>query len=232
MTQPWSSGNAWSPRDQFCLNRNIFSYYCHLHDVKLFIVKKTQSLDEIWKNHSTIHASKSHELHCMDFSLVNFHLMSATIFREITSHYGDDHSIKKYLAGVKTDLWGFIRFLEITSRYDKHNFLFESKWMSWHFICLTSQSHLTRMISIIKWHLTIKHSEEISSEPHSLHYKFATDASILHIFEGYWAKNTSWMEVLARDMPSGRVKIIFDMLRGLREGDSFNLRNPHLQEQN
>ena len=33
-------------------------------------------------------------------------------------------------------------------------------------------------------------------------YKFATDASILYIFEGYWAENSSWMEVLARDMPS------------------------------
>ena len=64
--------------------------------------------------------------HCMSFSLVNFHPMSVTIFREITSHYGDDHSIKKYLAGVKNDLWGFIRFLEITSRYDKHNFLLKA----------------------------------------------------------------------------------------------------------
>ena len=89
--------------------------------------------------------------------------------------------------------------------------------MSWHFICLTSQSHRTRMISIIKWHLTIKHPKGISSKPHYLHYKFTTDASILHIFEGYWAKNSSWMEVLARDMPSWRVKIIFDMVRGLRE---------------
>ena len=62
----------------------------------------------------------------MNLSLINFHLMSLTIFREITSHYGDDHSIKKYLAGVKTDLWSFIRFLEITSRYDKHNFLSKS----------------------------------------------------------------------------------------------------------
>jgi hypothetical protein len=68
----------------------------------------------------------SHEVHCMSFSLINFHRMSVTIFREITSHYGDDHSIKKYLAGVKNDLWGFIRFLEITSRYDKHNFLLKA----------------------------------------------------------------------------------------------------------
>ena len=62
----------------------------------------------------------------MNFSLANFHLMSVTIFREITSLYGDDHGIKKYLAGVKTDLWGLIRFLEITSRYDKHNFLLKA----------------------------------------------------------------------------------------------------------
>ena len=68
----------------------------------------------------------SHEVHCMSFSLINFHRMSVTIFREITSHYGDHHSIKKYLVGVKTDLWGFIRFLEITSRYDKHNFMLKA----------------------------------------------------------------------------------------------------------
>ena len=54
------------------------------------------------------------------------HRMSVTIFREITSHSGDHHSIKNYLAGVKNDLWGFIRFLEITSRYDKHNFLLKA----------------------------------------------------------------------------------------------------------
>ena len=93
-------------------------------------------------------------------------------------------------------------------------FSVESKWMSCVFICLTSQLHHTRMISIIKTHLTIKHPKGISSEPHILPFKFATDASILHIFEGYWAKNSSWMEVLARDMPSWRVKIIFDMVRG------------------
>ena len=68
----------------------------------------------------------SHEVHCMSFSLINFHRMSVTIFREITSHYGDHHGIKNYLAGVKTDLWGFIRFLEITSRYDKHSFLLKA----------------------------------------------------------------------------------------------------------
>ena len=93
--------------------------------------------------------------------------------------------------------------------------------MSWHFICLTSQSHRTRMISIIKWHLTIKHPKGIPSEPHILPFKFATDASILHIFEGYWAKNTSWMEVLAKDMPSWRVKIIFEMVCELREGGAL-----------
>ena len=64
--------------------------------------------------------------YCMNFSLVNFHRVGVTIFREITSCYGDDHSIKKYLAGVKTDLWSFIRFLEITSRYDKHKFLLKT----------------------------------------------------------------------------------------------------------
>ena len=46
----WCRGNAWSPRDQFCLNRNTFSCYHHLHNAKLFIVKKKQSLDENWKN--------------------------------------------------------------------------------------------------------------------------------------------------------------------------------------
>ena len=78
----------------------------------------------------------------------------------------------------------------------------------------------------------MKHPKGIPSEQHSLHYKFATDAFILHIFESYWAKNTSWVEVLARDMPSWRVKIISEIARGLREGDSFTLRNSHLQEQN
>jgi len=99
-------------------------------------------------------------------------------------------------------------------------FSVESKWMSCVFICLTSQLHHTRMISIIKTHLTIKHPKGISSEPHILPFKFATDASILHIFEGYWAKNTSWMEVLARDMPSWRVKINVEMVRGIREGEA------------
>ena len=46
----WCRGNARSPRDQFCLNRNTFSCYHHLHNAKLFIVKKKQSLDENWKN--------------------------------------------------------------------------------------------------------------------------------------------------------------------------------------
>ena len=95
--------------------------------------------------------------------------------------------------------------------------------MSCHFICLTRQPHRTRMISIIKWHLTIKHPKRISSEPHILPFKFATDAFILHIFEGYWAKYTSWMEVLERYMPSWRVKIEFEMVRGLREDNSFTL---------
>ena len=137
MTQPCSSGSAWSPSDRFCLNRNIFSYYYHLHDVKLFIVKKTQSLDEIWKNQSTIHASKSHEVHCMDFSLVNSHLMSVTIFREITSHYGDDDSMKKYFDWGKTDLWGFMRFLDtkhatIISNFRDETFrgVWCSEWIS------------------------------------------------------------------------------------------------------
>ena len=58
--------------------------------------------------------------------LVNFHRVSVTIFREITSPYGDHHIIKNYLAGVKTDLWGFIRFLEMASKYDKHNFLLKA----------------------------------------------------------------------------------------------------------
>ena len=102
-------------------------------------------------------------------------------------------------------------------------FSVESKWMSCHFICLTSQSHRTRMISIIKWHLTIKHPKGISSEPHILPFKFATDSSILNIFERNWGKNTSWMEVFARDMPSRRVKIKVEMVRGLREGEGSTL---------
>ena len=97
--------------------------------------------------------------------------------------------------------------------------------MSCHFICLTRQPHRTRMISIIKWHLTIKHPKRISSEPHILPFKFATDAFILHIFEGYWAKYTSWMEVLERYMPSWRVKIEFEMVRGLREGRALIFRS-------
>ena len=92
----------------------------------------------------------------------------------------------------------------------------------WHlFICLTSHSHRTRMISIIKWHLTIKHPKGIPSEPHILPFKFATDASILYILEGYWAKNSSWMEVIARDMPSWRVKIKVERVCGLREGGAL-----------
>ena len=82
-----------------------------------------------------------------------------------------------------------------------------------------------------KWHLTIKHPKRISSEPHILPFKFATDAVILHVFEGYWAKYTSWMEVLERYMPSWRVKIEFEMVRGLREGEGFTLQIHILQEE-
>jgi len=46
----WCRGKEWSPRDQFCFNWNTFSCYHHLHNPKLFIVKKKQSLDENWKN--------------------------------------------------------------------------------------------------------------------------------------------------------------------------------------
>ena len=97
----------------------------------------------------------------------------------------------------------------------------ESKWMSCVFICLTSQLHHTRMISIIKTHLTIKHPKGISSEPHILPFKFATDASILHIFEGYWAKSTPWMGVLARNMPSWRVKIEVERACEVCEGGAL-----------
>ena len=46
----------------------------------------------------------------MNFSLVSFHRMSVTIFREIIPHCGDDDSTKKYPAEVKTELLGFITF--------------------------------------------------------------------------------------------------------------------------
>ena len=104
----------YSFKNQFCLSTHAAAFSHLLCNVKLSLVKEKQSLDGICKNQSTIHASASYQVHCMDFSLVNFHLISVTIFREIILHYGDDHSIKKYLAGVKTDLWSFIRFLEIT----------------------------------------------------------------------------------------------------------------------
>ena len=113
-------------KNQFCLSDHAAAFSHLLCNVKLSRVKEKQSLDEIRKSQSTIYPTTSHEVHCMNFSLVNFHRVSVTIFREITSHYGDHHSIKKYLAGVKTDLWGFIRFLEMTSRYDKHNFLLKA----------------------------------------------------------------------------------------------------------
>ena len=46
----------------------------------------------------------------MNFSLVSFHRMGVTIFREIIPHCGDDDSTKKYPAEVKTELLGFITF--------------------------------------------------------------------------------------------------------------------------
>ena len=49
----------------------------------------------------------------MNFSLVSFHRMSVTIFREIIYHCGDDNSTKKYPEYVKTELWSFISFHDI-----------------------------------------------------------------------------------------------------------------------
>ena len=57
-----------------------------------------------------MHRHRMNEVHCIDFSLVNFHLMSVTIFRETILYCEDDDSTKKYPAEVKTELLGFITF--------------------------------------------------------------------------------------------------------------------------
>ena len=48
----------------------------------------------------------------MNLSFFSFHLMTVFFWRWITSHYGDDDSMKKYFDWGKTDLWGFMRFLD------------------------------------------------------------------------------------------------------------------------
>ena len=49
----------------------------------------------------------------MHLSLVNFHQMGVTVFREISSHHGDDDSMKKHLVKGKSDFGGFIHFLDM-----------------------------------------------------------------------------------------------------------------------
>jgi hypothetical protein len=74
------------------------------------LIKRKQSLDKNWKQQSTITCIDITWSALHEFSLINFHRMSATIFREIISHCGDGNSTKMYPAEVKTELWGFITF--------------------------------------------------------------------------------------------------------------------------
>ena len=145
MTQPWSSGNAWSPRDQFCLSRNTFSCCYHLHDVKLFIVKKTQSLDENQKNRAPQHAPTSHKVHCMNLSFFSFYLMTVFFWRWITSHYGDDDSMKKYFDWGKTDLWGFMRFLDTKHATIISNFRDQTFRGVWCSECISLQRNVNKV---------------------------------------------------------------------------------------
>ena len=71
--------------------------------------------------------------------------MTVFFWRWITSHYGDDDSMKKYFDWGKTDLWGFVRFLDTKHATIISNFRDEPFRGTWFSECISLQRSVNKV---------------------------------------------------------------------------------------
>ena len=90
-------------------------------------------------------------------------------------------------------------------------FFVEWKHLWCHVFNETSQTHQNRVISVIKWHHSIKNPKGISLQSHNLTLRVCKDASNSYSFQRICAKKSSGVDVFSRIMPSEMVKIKVEM---------------------